>query len=52
MPVEYGYFVRGEQKRLEQTKRWGKRISFLGAFQASGEFYLWSRVLIATATLP
>lgn len=33
MPVEYSYFFRNEQKRLEQTKRRGKRISILGLFQ-------------------
>lgn len=33
MPVEYSYFFRGEQKRLEQTKRRGKRISILGLLQ-------------------
>ena len=33
MPVEYSYFFRGEQKRLEQTKRKGKRISILGLLQ-------------------
>jgi len=33
MPTEYSYFFRGEQKRLEQTSRWGKRISILGLLQ-------------------
>lgn len=33
MPAEYSYFFRGEQKRLEQTKRRGKRISILGLLQ-------------------
>ena len=33
MPVEYGYFFKGEQKRMEQTKRKGKRISILGLLQ-------------------
>jgi len=30
MPVEYSYFFRGEQKRMEQTSRRGKRVSILG----------------------
>lgn len=30
MPAEYSYYFKGEQKRLEQTKRRGKRISILG----------------------
>lgn len=33
MPAEYSYFFRGEQKRLEQTKRRGRRISILGLLQ-------------------
>jgi DDE superfamily endonuclease len=33
MPVEYSYFFMGEQKRMEQTSRKGKRISILGLFQ-------------------
>lgn len=33
MPAEYSYFFRGEQKRLEQTKRRGKRLSILGLLQ-------------------
>lgn len=33
LPVEYSYFFRGEQKRLEQTRRQGKRLSILGLFQ-------------------
>lgn len=33
MPVEYSYFFVGEQKRLEQTSRRGKRISILGLLQ-------------------
>lgn len=33
MPAEYSYFFRGEQKRLEQTHRQGRRISILGLFQ-------------------
>lgn len=33
MPVEYSCFFRGEQKRLEQTKRRGKRVSILGLFK-------------------
>lgn len=33
MPVEYSYFFIGEQKRMEQTSRQGKRISILGLLQ-------------------
>jgi transposase len=33
MPTEYSYFFRGEQKRLEQPKRRGKRVSILGLLQ-------------------
>lgn len=33
MPTEYSYFFKGEQKRLEQTGRKGRRISILGLFQ-------------------
>lgn len=33
MPAEYSYFFQGEQKRLEQTSRRGKRISILGLLQ-------------------
>ncbi|MGA7934537.1 MAG: IS630 family transposase [Kovacikia sp.] len=33
MPVEYSYFFIGEQKRMQQTSRQGKRISILGLFQ-------------------
>ncbi len=33
MPTEYSYFFKGEQKRLEQTKRKGRRISILGLLQ-------------------
>jgi putative transposase len=33
MPVEYSYFFRGEQKKLEQTSRRGRRISILGLMQ-------------------
>ena len=33
MPVEYSYFFRGEQKRLEQTARKGRHISILGLLQ-------------------
>ena len=38
MPTEYSYFFRGEQKRLEQTKRRGKRLSILGLIQPSLSF--------------
>ncbi|NJP08214.1 MAG: transposase [Leptolyngbyaceae cyanobacterium RU_5_1] len=33
MPAEYSYFFIGEQKRIEQTSRKGKRISILGLLQ-------------------
>lgn len=33
MPAGYSYYFRGEQKRLEQTKRRGQRISILGLIQ-------------------
>lgn len=33
MPVEYSYFFQGEQKRIEQTSRKGRRISILGLLQ-------------------
>jgi hypothetical protein len=33
MRVEYSYFFLGEQKRLEQTSRKGKRVSILGLLQ-------------------
>jgi transposase len=33
LPVEYSYFFKGEQKRIEQTSRKGKRISILGLLQ-------------------
>jgi hypothetical protein len=33
MPVEYSYFFSGEQKRMEQPSRRGKRISLLGLLQ-------------------
>ena len=38
MPTEYSYFFRGEQKRLEQTKRRGKRLSILGLIQPTLSF--------------
>ena len=33
MPAEYSYYFKGEQKRMEQTQRRGKRISILGLIQ-------------------
>lgn len=33
MPVTYSYFFQGEQKRLEQTHRKGRRLSILGLLQ-------------------
>lgn len=33
MPVEYSYFFIGEQKRIEQTSRRGRRVSILGLLQ-------------------
>lgn len=38
MPVEYSYFFTGEQKRIEQTSRRGKRISILGLLQPMVSF--------------
>lgn len=32
-PVSYTYFPRGQQKRLEQTRRRGRRLSILGLVQ-------------------
>jgi transposase len=32
-PASYSYFFRGEQKRLEQTPRRGRRLSILGLLQ-------------------
>jgi transposase len=33
LPVAYSYFFMGEQKRMEQTSRQGKRLSILGLLQ-------------------
>jgi hypothetical protein len=38
MPVEYSYFFGGEQKKLEQTSRRGRRISILGLMQPKTSF--------------
>jgi putative transposase len=32
-PVSYTYFPRGQQKRMQQTRRRGRRLSILGLFQ-------------------
>ena len=32
-PVSYTYFPRGQQKRMEQTRRRGRRLSILGLIQ-------------------
>lgn len=32
-PVSYSYYFRGEQKRQEQTKKRGRRLSILGLWQ-------------------
>jgi len=32
-PASYSYFFRGEQKRLEQTPRRGRRLNILGLLQ-------------------
>ncbi len=37
-PSGYSYFFRGKQKRLEQTKRRGRRLSILGLWQPSARF--------------
>lgn len=38
MPVGYSYYFRGEQKRQEQTKRKGRRVSILGLLQGGIKF--------------
>ena len=37
-PVSYSYYFRGEQKRLEQTRRRGRRVSILGIWQPGVRF--------------
>lgn len=37
-PVSYTYYPRGQQKRLEQTKRRGRRLSILGLMQPQVSF--------------
>jgi len=37
-PSGYSYFFKGKQKRLEQTKRRGRRLSILGLWQPSVKF--------------
>ena len=37
-PVSYSYFFKGRQKRLEQTKRRGRRLSILGLWQPLVKF--------------
>lgn len=37
-PVSYSYFFRGEQKRIEQTPRRGRRLSILGLLQPKVTF--------------
>jgi len=34
----YTYYKRGQQKRLEQTKRRGRRLSIVGLFQQESSF--------------
>ena len=36
----YSYYQRGEQKRLEQTKRRGRRLSIRSVFSTSNQFCL------------
>lgn len=43
MPTSYSYFFSGEQKRVEQTKHKGRRLSILGLIQPLGNFLLWGR---------
>lgn len=31
--IRYTYYFKGEQKHLEQTLRWGRRLSIIGLFQ-------------------
>lgn len=38
MPTSYSYFFQGEQKRLEQTPRKGRRLSILGLLQPTVSF--------------
>jgi len=38
MPTSYSYFFSGEQKRVEQTKHKGRRLSILGLMQPLGNF--------------
>ncbi|AFY76558.1 hypothetical protein Ple7327_1153 [Pleurocapsa sp. PCC 7327] len=38
LPASYSYFFQGEQKRLEQTERRGKRIRILGLLQPRQRF--------------
>jgi hypothetical protein len=37
-PVSYSYFFKGRQKKLEQTKRRGRRLSILGLWQPLVKF--------------
>lgn len=37
-PVSYSYIQRGQRKRLEQTKRRGRRLSILGLWQPCVSF--------------
>ena len=37
-PSGYTYYFRGQQKRLEQTNRRGRRLSILGLWQPSVQF--------------
>jgi transposase len=37
-PVSYSYYFQGKQKRQEQTKRRGKRVSILGLWQPGVNF--------------
>ena len=37
-PVSYTYYFRGEQKKMEQTSRRGRRLSILGLWQPGIEF--------------
>jgi hypothetical protein len=38
--VNYTYFPRGQQKRLEQTQRRGRQLSIIGLLQQERQFYL------------
>ena len=34
----YTYYKKGEQKRIQQTKNWGRRLSIVGLFEPLSSF--------------